>query len=385
MIKDILKDLTVIVFGQHCWNSLGQIRSFGELGIKSHVLWINNDDFTPKHSRYVETFHSFSSFEDGFDFLLSSFFDIGKKYLITTDSDKVVSWLDQHFDELKDRFYFFNAGQQGRLSSFMAKDRQLKLAEEFGLNVPKTKIVKKGQLIHGLEYPVFTKSLDSYSFGWKSNSFICRNELELLEAYESIKDDSIILQEFIEKDNEVAIEGISYHGGRDVYMPIQGEYLRIEDGGFGTWKRNETYHLGNELKTKIQNIMNHIGYYGVFEIEFIRDKKGILYFLEINFRHTQYNHALTDMGVNLCQLFALSQINDAIVEDEIIIKSPSITMNEYSEYYKYVKTGRIGLLKWICDIFKTNSFYCYDKRDRRYFYRIMTIMIRNKFLSYFAR
>lgn len=317
-MEQVMSQLEVIVFGQHCWNTLGQIRSFGELGINSHVIWIRHDMFTPKESRYVKSFHSFTTFEDGYAFLLSHFNDTGKKFLISTDSDRFVSWLDQHYDELKDRYYFFNAGSQGRLSSFMEKDQQIHLAEQFGLRVPRTQIVKKGQLPRDLDYPVFTKSINSFSIGWKSNAFVCRNESQLLEAYEEIKDDSILLQEFIEKDNEVAIQGLSYHDGQDVYMPIQGEYLRLEEGSFGTWKRNEVYHLGEELKTKIQNIMNHIGYYGVFEIEFIRDKKGLLYFLEINFRHTQYNHALTDMGVNLCYLFAISQINGVINQEKVI-------------------------------------------------------------------
>ncbi len=378
IMDEALRALEVIVFGQHCWNSLGQIRSFGELGMPCHVIWIRHDMFTPRDSRYITSFRSFTSFEDGFAHLLSTYDDPGKKYLISTDSDRVVSWLDQHYDELKDRFYFFNAGSQGRLSSFMAKDQQIQLAEQFGLRVPQTRIVKKGDLPQGLDYPVFTKSLNSFSFGWKSNAFICRNEGELLEAYEQIKDENILLQEFIEKDNEVAVQGLSYHDGQDVYMPIQGEYLRLEEGRFGTWKRNETYRLGEDLRAKIQHIMRHIGFNGVFEIEFLRDRKGQLYFLEINFRHTQYNHALTQMGVNFGYLFAVSQVIGKIDVDNIVIKSPSVTMNDYVEYDMYIKTGRMSLLKWIGDIRKTDSFYCYDKNDKRYLFRMIGYLTRDK-------
>lgn len=381
MKDNSLKDLTVIVFGQFCWNSLGQIRCFGEIGLKSHVIWINNDLFTPQQSRFVESFHSFSTYDEGYEFILTTFNDPQKKYLISVDSDGLVSLLDQHYDELKDRFYFFNAGKQGRLTSFMIKDQQIQLAKHYGLQVPKTEIVKRGVLPQKLDYPIFTKSLNSFSFGWKSNAIICRNENELLKAFEKIKDESILLQEFVEKDNEVAIEGISYNDGLDVYMPIQGEYLRIEDGGFGTWKKNEIYHLGDDLKKKIQDIMLYIGYNGVFEIEFLRDKNGRLYFLEINFRHTQYNHALAVMGVNLCHLFALSQIQGELGLDKIDIKSPSITMNDYREYKKYIKTGRMSLFKWFGDIRKTDSFYFYDKKDKRFFYRIIADLSRNKLLS----
>ncbi len=378
-----LEKYEIIVIGQYCWNTLGQIRSFGEIGIKSHVVWIENDSFTPQGSRYVKTFYSCSSFNECYSYLLKTFNKENKKYVISTDCDSIVSFLNQHYDELKDRFFFFNAGEQNRLSEFINKQNQILLAKKFGFTIPKTLLVKKGDIPKDINFPVFTKSVNSLAFNWKTNSSICYNAEELKNVYNQISDDQLIIQEFIEKSNEIAIEGISYNNGQDVFMPIQGEYLRIEDGSFGTWKINELYKSGEDLKSKIHSIMRHVRYNGVFEIEFIKDKNDKLYFLEINFRHTQYNHALTEMGVNFCQLFCQSQILGKIDIDSINIKSPSITMNEYREFMTYIKTGKYSIFKWINDIRKTDSFYFYDNKDKKYFYCKIADLIKNKFLSLF--
>lgn len=378
-----LNNIEVIVFGQHCWNTLGQIRSFGDFGVNSHVIWIENDDFTPKGSKYVRTFHSCLTFEEGFNYLINTFNNSNKKYIVSTDSDRVVQLLNENYNKLKDQYFFFNAGEQCRLSKYMSKKNQLLIAEKFGLNVPKTEFVKNGELSPGLDFPIFTKSKDSFSFNWKKNCYICKNIEDLKKAYEQIPDEELILQKYIKKDNEVAIEGISYNNGQNVFMPIQGEYLRIEDGSFGTWKKNEIYKLGDDLREKIHNILLHIRYNGIFEIEFLKDKNGELYFLEINFRHTQYNNALTIMGVNFCQLYYQSVLYGIIDIEDLDIKSPSITMNEYKEYRKYIKTGLISITEWIRDIRKTDSFYFYDKKDKKYFYRNIARLIKEKLQSYF--
>ena len=83
VMDDALRALEVIVFGQHCWNSLGQIRSFGELGMPCHVIWIRHDMFTPRDSRYITSFRSFTSFEDGFAHLLSTYDDPGTIFEVT--------------------------------------------------------------------------------------------------------------------------------------------------------------------------------------------------------------------------------------------------------------------------------------------------------------
>ena len=117
----------------------------------------------------------------------------------------------------------------------------------------------------------------------------------------------------------------------------------------------------------IEDVFHEIGYNGVFEIEFLRDKFGKLYFLEINFRYTQYNHALTDMGVNLCKLWMDSVVQGKVESHLIKLKKdPAFVMNENRDFKDYVLTGKIGLFKWLRDFISSDSYYLWSRKDIKY-------------------
>ena len=176
----------------------------------------------------------------------------------------------------------------------------------------------------------------------------------------------------------IALEGLSINNGEEVFIPVQGEYLRLMTGEYGSWKQNEVYCLGDDLKCKIQEVLKTIAYTGVFEAEFLKDNDDKLYFLEINFRHTQYNHALTDMGVNLSKIFVESMLNGRLcVDDKLSIKSPHLVMNE-SKDFSYIRMMNISLWKWCLDVVKTNSFYIYDRRDIRPFINYISPLIKRR-------
>lgn len=355
----------VIVFGQHCLNTLGQIRSLRELGLSPDVVWVNGDDHSPRGSRNIRHFFAFDTVEEGFSFIRRHYCDDAVRYIILTDSDAVVSLLNRHYDALRPRFSFFNAGENGRLSEFMPKWTQCQLAERSGMRVPRSELVKKGDLPRALTYPIFTKSPDSLGRSWKKNALICRNQEELLEAYRTIDTDSVLLQEFVEKDNEVAIQGISLDGGAIVYAPIQGEYLRLQDGGFGTWKRNEPYHLGDGLMACIQKMLAEIRYTGVFEVEFLRDRAGELYFLEFNFRFTQYNLALTRMGHNFAEYYIDSLQGKALSFGPADIP-PQTVINEPKDFREYVKPAHVRWKDWLRDLRQSDHYYLFDRNDKAY-------------------
>ena len=176
----------VIVFGQHCLNTLGQIRSLRELGLSPDVVWVNGDDHSPRGSRNIRHFFAFDTVEEGFSFIRRHYCDDAVRYIILTDSDAVVSLLNRHYDALRPRFSFFNAGENGRLSEFMPKWTQCQLAERSGMRVPRSELVKKGDLPRALTYPIFTKSPDSLGRSWKKNALICRNQ-DMCEQTPEIK------------------------------------------------------------------------------------------------------------------------------------------------------------------------------------------------------
>ena len=94
----------------------------------------------------------------------------------------MTSFLDCRYEEIKDKFIFYNAGETGRITKYMDKELLSELAVKYGLKIPKTYCVKKGSIPTGITYPVITKAKDSVQYGWKENVFICNSEEELKNA-----------------------------------------------------------------------------------------------------------------------------------------------------------------------------------------------------------
>ncbi|MBQ5984334.1 MAG: ATP-grasp domain-containing protein [Bacteroidales bacterium] len=357
-----LNSIEVIVVGQHLLNTLGQIRTLGESGIHPTVIWMEyNSSHNPQKCKYIGNYYSVRDSLEAFDLIVSKR-NFDNKAIISSDSDSFISLLDKHYSLLKDYYFFFNAGKDERLSAFLSKVEQCTLAESVGFNVPKTEQVNVGELPRRVSYPIFTKSIDSFDPYWKKDTSICMDENDLLDFYKSCSSSSVLLQSFIEKDNEIALEGVSLDSGNTVIIPVQGEYLRCPKDGFGSYKKLESYSLGEEILVRVKKMLQHIGYSGIFEIEFMRDKSGKLFFLEINFRHTQYNHALTDMGANLMMDWIRSITMRRFAPTQIL-KSPLIVINEIKDFRTYVLTKQISLFKWLKDFVTSDSYYLWDQKD----------------------
>ena len=94
-----------IVFGRNTGNVLGQIRSFGEEGIKTTVVWYGFDGHNPSASKYIEEFIEVRSAEEGLNYIIDRFGKSTVKHILSTDNDGIVSLLDNNYDRLKDHFF----------------------------------------------------------------------------------------------------------------------------------------------------------------------------------------------------------------------------------------------------------------------------------------
>ena len=273
-----------VIFGRNTANVLGQVRSFGEVGIKTDVIWYGERPEPIKSSRYLNELYQVNSFEEGLQLLIQKYGNSTQPTILSTDNDGVVAFLDQNYNILKDKFIFFNAGEQGRLTRNMTKMEQCRIAEECGLKIPMSEIVTVGQMPTKIKYPIFTKLLDSFDLNWKDGVSICHNESELVSYYSRMNQKSkVLLQEYIEKKNEYILQGISFDSGRELFLPIEGGYYRFPKDAYGSYLYFNMYNGGDELKRKLQNMFLAIGYSGVFEIEFLVGPDNQLFFLEINY------------------------------------------------------------------------------------------------------
>lgn len=131
--KGMLKKQLFIVFVVEHYNPLGMIRSLGEHGIRPVAIVLRGKYRLTSKSRYISQLHMVDTIEEGYHILISQYGGTGgTKPFVLTANDQITSFLDLRFDELKDRFYFFNAVSAGRVTYFMNKEHIGRLAVKHG-------------------------------------------------------------------------------------------------------------------------------------------------------------------------------------------------------------------------------------------------------------
>ena len=375
-----IQDHKFILLASYTGNTLGQIRSLGEKGIKPIAVLVHKNTFRIDKSKYIGKLYNVKSIDEGLDLIIEKYGNESNKPFLFTDRDDVIGLIDRRYNELIDKFYIWNAGEQGRLNKYLNKDEQIKLAEECGFRVPKTEMVKLGEMPHSLNYPIFTKAVDSLNEWWKGCASICNNEEELKTFCQKLEVKNLILQEYIDKEDETPIEGISINRGEKIVLFGLTHNYRMTADSFGTFRHIEPFN-DKETETCIQKFIQRTNYTGAFEIELIIDKQGKAYFLEANFRIAQQNYGYTAFGANIPYIYALSILRGEIAKEEIhyTCKRPFRMMYELEDFRLSVLKKKISLWQWIKDIKHTDVFLFFNKKDKAPFYLTIWEKIRNVF------
>lgn len=362
------KEHLCIVMAIEHYNPLGQIRSLGEAGVRPVYIAIKGRAKIASASKYISKCHYVDTVEEGYKVLLEEYGDVAQKtgfkpFLFCSD-DKDVGYLDEHYEELKDRFIFFNAGAEGRINYYMDKNNILELARKHGLNTLEARVCKKGELPQGLAYPVITKSISPNVGGWKSDVNICHSEEELLEAYKNIEAPTVLVQHYIEKKNEYCIEGFAANKGRDVLLAIASTYDYLLPDYYSPLMTVRNMNE-DEIRKSLEGMFAEIGFEGVFEVEFLLDQDGTYYFGEINFRNSTWSYAATKAGMPLPVLWAETMENGVMRSDvRKEIDTDGFTgMVEPIDYAKRVKTGKIDKAQWLIEFKEAKCCYYFNSED----------------------
>ena len=155
-LLNLIGNRLCIVFALDHYNPLGQIRSLGEAGIKPVFIAVDHRFDLGAKSKYVSKLHKVKTVEDGYKVLLEEYgnFRDEERPLLFTSDDRTEGYLDERYDELKDRFLFFNAGEAGRVTQYMDKNLILECAIRHGLKVLNTVVIDKTQNLAGGGYRV---------------------------------------------------------------------------------------------------------------------------------------------------------------------------------------------------------------------------------------
>ncbi len=355
---------TFIVFALDHYNPLGAIRSLGEKGINPDYICVKHRMDLGAKSKYVRNLYKVNSVEEGYKVLLEKYpvSSEEKPFLITCD-DRTTGYLDERYDELKDRFLFFQAGKVGRITEFMDKKVILDCAKRNGLNVLESVVVDRGEIPEGLIYPIITKSISPNVGGWKSDVHICHSEEELVEAYKTIAAPTVLIQRYIEKKNEFCIDGFCIDHGKQIFNAIASTYKYLIPGYYSPYM--DVFNFTNTaMGQSLAGMMREIGFEGVYSIEFLIDQDDNYWFCEINFRNSTWSYAATVAGMPLPYLWAKATLENRITEtDHKEIPDGFTAMVEPVDYAKRVKAGTIGSMEWAADFRKTNCPFYYNEAD----------------------
>ena len=359
--KENIKNHKHIIFCDEHYNPLGIARSLGEYGIHPIILATENKVKMLKACKYVNNYHAFSNIESAYSFLMSEYGKETEKPFIYTSDDIKTSFLDEHYEELKDRFFFFNAGEKGKITMFMNKFAINQLAQKHGLNVLTSWRVKRGEIPKDIEFPVITKSISSTMGGWKDDVFICQDVSELIEAYQKIQAPIVLLQKYIEKKNELCLDGFSCAHGDKVLYAIASKYNYILPDTYSSYMTIFNFK-DSSLGEKLNAMIREIKFEGIFSIEFLVDQKDELHFCEINFRNSTWSYAATCAGMNLPVLWAQCVSGECEFDSSSFTKKISsgfTALAELEDFRARVIKGKYLIFDWMKE-FRNSScrFYC---------------------------
>lgn len=348
-----------VVFGFEHYNPLGIVRSLGENGIHPDVIVVKDFRKITSKSKYINILYCVDSIEEGYNLLIEKYGNHTEKVFVYASDDQVTNYMDARYEDIKDKFVFYNAGANGRIAEFQRKDNILELAEKHGLQYLKTYVVKKGEIPVNIEYPIITKAIISTIDNWKDDMIICRNEEELKTAYEIIRSNDLLLQKYIEKKNELCLEGYSVDRGKKTIITIASKYNYQLKDSYSPYMTCSNLN-NSELERKLAAMIQEVGFEGIFEIEFLVDQDDELYFLEINFRNSTWSYASTVAGMPMPVLWAEGMIDPNSIDGTFVeIKEPFTAMVEFDDYRRRVTTGQISNWDWIKDFINSKCrYYC---------------------------
>lgn len=353
----------IIIIGEEHHNTLGVLRSIGEIGIQSHLIITQSPKPFVIHSKYIDTLYRIENESQLSTTLLSHFGNEEFKPIVICCDDKSIATIDNNYNKLSNLFILPNAGKvQSNINRLMSKAEQQRFANQVGLSIPKTwTIYGNNSIPSDIIYPCIVKTNTSIS-GSKTDIKVCYSADELLAN--TRREVEYLIQEYIEKEFELNVVACAYNNGQNLIIP--GVIHKIRE--YPAKKGSSSFSVLRDCSQypylpvdKIKKMMSLIEYDGLFSIEFIcKDNK--CYFLEINFRNDGNGYIPTSAGVNLPYLWCCSRLSLPIPHYEP--QTPHYFMADVRDIFHVVKDKSLSFKQWRNDFKRTNCFLLYNRKDK---------------------
>ena len=350
----------LVIVGVTHHNTLGMIRCVGSAGYRADLILVGHVGSFVTKSRYLDNVYYLDETKELFSFLEGHYKECQIKPIIISCTDQAGSLLDQNYNSLKERFIFFNSGKDGLVTYFMNKQVQTNLAEEVGISIPKS-FEYKGSIEEAV-YPCLLKPVQSINGG--KQVVICQDEKELREGLTTFhKEDIVLVQQFIQKEQEVVLLGLSVNGE----ITIPGYILKHRDFNGGTLYSTvkPIDELDEAFINKSKEIIAKMNYEGLFGMEFIYSN-GKYYFIEVNLRNDATTYALAVAGVNLPELYIKAKTEGKNLPDSYKVRE----LQSIVEFNDFKHRGYFGVStsQWLKQCLGAKCKYYFNWKDIKPFF-----------------
>lgn len=353
-----MKGERVVVIGGNHHNTLGLVRSLGRVGLSISLILEDYDkECYVLRSKYIKDYTLAKTEEEVVHTLLSQANE--RRTVVVCASDSAASIIDKHRSELIGGYYLPGCLEQGQLTHLMNKEVMSELAVKCGGNVPKTVVIERSETdFDNIPFPCITKPISSIE-GSKADIAICRDKEELGEYLKHCKLRKVQVQRFVEKTIEYQLIGLI---NGEVLIPGRSRIItqpKSTNTGYLKYEQLD----GSEPLAFCRKFLKRTGYSGLFSMEFIRDKEGNDYFMEINFRNDGNSICVTEAGVNLpfvwYQSCCVPEFRISSVEKKI---REIYVMPEFCEINLWY-SGQIGFGRMVQELRQADVFMEYAVDD----------------------
>lgn len=373
-----------IVIGHDSLNALGLVQSLGREGVDVTAILECEKSELIRHSNYAKEIITVGNFEESVEVLLTRFAG-AEKIPIFPAADGVALTLNQNYERLEKHFLIEHSTGAYTIEQLMNKELQIELAIKHKFNVPYSVCISKPFYVpETMVYPCIVKPLVS-CLGDKRDILIAQNAEELKDILEHriSFSESVIIQQFIQRDYEYCMMGCAFKNGQ-VYIPLTDRPIKFNHKLHEASTINYIEPIAGEIAVeveKIKTLMNDVGYVGLFSVEFMHDKsKDIVYFTEINFRNDGTNSFIVHCGVNLPYL----HYQDLLDLPHKIYTPISKTKKYIWEgiHFSNLITRGISFREWFSDLKGVDGFLYYFKDDKApFFYQFVNKILRKFHLA----